>query len=77
MINKVLRLSRPFPLGSVSEFYNIDTYSGAGLLIFVKINKDFFDVLCFRQDVLYFCRYQFPRYAWYIEDVLEYLKSNL
>ena len=77
MISKVLKCSRAFPLGSVWSWYQVETFSGGQLLIFINLLSDIFDVLCFRVEKLYFCRYKFPRYSWNDEDIVEYLKKEL
>lgn len=77
MISKVLKCSRAFPLGSVGSWYQVETDSGAEILIFVNIKQVFFDVLVFKVEKLYFCRYQFPRFSWYEEDIVEYLKKEI
>lgn len=76
-VNKILKCSRAFPLGSIDDFYKVETFSGGELLIFVKIMQNVFDVLCYRSEKKYFCRYQFPRYVWYEEDIVEYLQKEL
>lgn len=77
MINKVLRSSRAFPLGSVGSFYDVRSPSGARMLFFVKITCEVFDVLVFLQDSSYLCRYKFPRFSWFEEDVIDYLTKNV
>ena len=77
MINKIFHSSRAYPLGSVYSWHQVESVSGFPMLIFVNIKPDFWDVLVFLEQNLYFCRYQFPRYSWYVEDIVEYLQVNL
>ena len=76
-ISKVLKCSRAFPLGKVDHFQRFTCLSGLIVLIFVKYTTDYFDVLCFQSENLYICRYKFPRYSWYVEDIVDYLKKEL
>lgn len=77
MVSKVLKCSRAFPYRSIDYFQSVTSLSGAMLLIFVKHTVDFHDVLCYNVETSYFCRYQFPKRVWYVEDVIEYLKKEL
>lgn len=76
-ISKILKCSRAFPLGKVDHFQRFTSLSGLILLIFVKYTVDYYDVLCYQSENLYICRYKFPRYSWYVEDIVDYLKENL
>ena len=77
MNSKVLRCSRAYPLGKVAYSQRFSCLSGLDVLIFVKTTVDYHDVLCFQFEDLYFCRYKFPRYSWYFEDIVEFLKKEL
>lgn len=77
MVSKVLKCSRAYPLGSIWSWFQVETLSGGELLIFINLRSEIFDVLCFRVEKLYLCRYQFPRYSWTDEDIVEYLKKEL
>lgn len=76
-ISKVLRCSRAYPLGCVTEWQEVTTFAGAKVLIFLKMTTEIWDALVFLYDNKYFCRYQFPRWSWNDEEIVEYLKKNL